>query len=174
MGETAGSHWRSTQPDAFTMRSVTLPLFALALAGLIAGCAAPLGGVPGANDRNNDPAETRLFAYAANLPACADPAVLNAVSSEFASREATYWNSGLTLGIFSRINEAGLRPWGKNYIPRRFCNAQVMLSDGKTRHVTYSVRDRLGFSTWTWDVDWCVTGLDRNKGYAPECAMARP
>jgi hypothetical protein len=160
------------------MRNAALPILALVMTGLVAGslagCGAPLGGVRGANDRNNDPAETRLFAYAGNLPACADSSVLGSLSSEFASRESTYWNSGLSVTGYDRITETALRPWGQNFIPRRFCTARAMMSDGKTRQVSYAVRDRLGFSTWSWDVDWCFTGLDRLKGYAPECTMARP
>ncbi len=150
------------------------PLMAGLLAGVLAGCTAPLGGVRGANDRNNDPAGMRLFAYAGNLPACGDASVLGAVTSEFASRETTYWNSGLSVTGYDRVKETALRPWGQNFIPRRYCTARAMMSDGKMRQVSYAVRDRLGFATITWEVDWCVTGLDRLKAYAPECTMARP
>jgi hypothetical protein len=156
------------------MRSAVNSLVVLVLAGLMAGCAASKGGISGTNDRNNDPAEMRVFAYAANLPSCSDTSVLGSVSSEFASRESTYWNSALSVTGYDRIKESALRPWGKNFIPRRYCTARAMMSDGKIRQVSYSVRDRLGLATLAWDVDWCVTGLDRHKGYAPECAMARP
>jgi hypothetical protein len=165
---------RSLEPDIDMMRKAALPILGLLMAGLVAGCAAPKGGVSGANDRNNDPAGTRLFAYAGNLPTCSDSSVLGSVTSEFASRESTYWNSGLSVTGYDRIKETALRPWGQNFIPRRFCTARAIMSDGKTRQVSYSVRDRLGFATITWDVDWCITGLDRHKGYAPECTMARP
>lgn len=150
------------------MRAPLLPLVACALALL---SVAPAGAK---DHRNSDPAERRYNPYTGRLPACADPAVIGEVTSEFAQREGDYWLSGLTIRSVDRINEGRYRPWGKDFIPRRFCEARVTLSNLRQARVSYSVREGLGLFGWTWEVNWCVQGLDRHKTYAPECHMARP
>lgn len=119
------------------------------------------------------PAENRYARYAATpLPACASGEVLSEVSGWFASREATYWGSGLSINGFDKVRETGLRPWGANFVPRRFCSARVHMSDGRLRHVNYFVRESIGLFGNSWEVIWCVTGLDRHKTYAPNCEQA--
>jgi hypothetical protein len=135
----------------------------------VAGAGSALGG-----PRNDDPAERRLIAYSANLPACHDGAVVSEITSEFARRESEFWNSSLAITAIDRVSEGGLRPWGRDFIPRRFCTARILLNNQKFATVSYSVREGLGLIGWTWDVNWCVTGIDRHKAYAPACLMARP
>ncbi|MCX7327079.1 MAG: hypothetical protein NTW00_02815, partial [Hyphomicrobiales bacterium] len=98
--------------------------------------------------------------------------VLGTVTSWFQSREATYWNSSLQIGGYDKVRERGLRPWGANFVPRRFCSARAHLSDGKVRHVNYFVRESIGMFGNTWEVIWCVVGLDRHRTYAPGCEQA--
>ncbi len=119
------------------------------------------------------PAERRIIGYAASpLPACASSEVLGYVSTWFSSREATYWGSGLQIGAFDHVKERGLRPWGANFVPRRFCSARAYLNDGRMRHVNYFVRESIGPIGNTWEVIWCVVGLDRHRTYAPACEQA--
>jgi hypothetical protein len=119
------------------------------------------------------PAENRHARYAAvPLPHCASSEVLSFVAGWFESREATYWNSHLRISGIDRIKETGLRPWGANYVPRRFCTARVHTSDGKLRHANYFVRESIGMFGNTWEVIWCVTGTDRHRTYAPGCEQA--
>lgn len=119
------------------------------------------------------PAENRHARYAASpLPHCAAPEVIGSVAGWFESRERIYWNTGLTISGFDRIRETGVRPWGPNYVPRRFCSARVHMSDGKLRHANYFVRESIGIFGNSWEVIWCVTGLDRHRTYAPGCEQA--
>ena len=93
---------------------------------------------------------------------------------EFQDKESTYWNSDLTITGYERIHETAFRPWQSDNIPRRYCSADVMLSDGKLRHVHYSIIEDGGFAGFSEGVEWCVTGLDRNWAYNPACKAARP
>ncbi|MGL4727470.1 MAG: hypothetical protein ACRCWO_01825 [Bosea sp. (in: a-proteobacteria)] len=124
--------------------------------------------------RSSNPAETRIIPYAGNLPACSSADVISHVTSQFGWREWEYWNSNLTIAAVDRVGEIGYRTWGRDFIPRRYCSARVLLSNQRYAKVDYAVRDRLGLFMMGWDVSWCVTGLDRHKSYAPECRMARP
>ncbi len=120
-----------------------------------------------------DRAEARIIAYDANLPTCDDPAVLGEITSWFNSREAKFWGP-LQIVAYDRVRPLAWRPWGDDFIPRRFCTGRVALNDGALRRVDYSVREKLGLFGLSWNVNWCVSGLDRHRSYAPDCKMARP
>lgn len=120
-----------------------------------------------------DRAEERIIPMYGNLPACEDPAVLSSLTSWFDSRESKFWGPLRALS-YDRIGEIGFRPWGDDFIPRRFCTARLLLNNGVYHRVDYSVRENLGLFGLTWNVNWCVAGLDRQRSYAPNCQMARP
>jgi hypothetical protein len=99
---------------------------------------------------------------------------LSTISSQFQQKESTFWNSSLTITGYGRIHETAFRPWQSDNIPRRYCSADVMTSDGKMRAVHYSIIEDGGFAGYGQGVEWCVTGLDRNWAYNPNCRAARP
>jgi hypothetical protein len=101
-------------------------------------------------------------------------AALGTITSQFQEKESTFWNSALQITAYGRITETAFRPWQSDNIPRRYCSADVMLSDGKQRTVHYSIIEDGGFAGMGQGVEWCVTGLDRNWAYNPECRSARP
>lgn len=136
------------------------------------GCVALLSSPVGASEIV--PSEKRVIPYSADLPLCGDPAVLAAITAKFAERESKFWGSGLELVEYSRITPLAWRPWGLDTIPRRYCYAKVLTSQGTYHRVDYSVREDLGFLGIGWGVEWCVLGLDRNLAYSPSCRMARP
>ena len=75
---------------------------------------------------------------------------------------------------FENIREVAFRPWADNTIPRRFCNARALTSDGKWRMVHYSIIEDGGMIGASWGVEWCVVGVDRNWANNPACRMAKP
>lgn len=120
-----------------------------------------------------DPAYNRP--YSGVLPVCEDTRVHGSIASSFAAREREYWNSGLKLASgFYAPHELGYRSWGRSFIPRRFCGATVATNDGVTRQVYWFVAEQQGAFTLGSGVEWCVTGVDRNYAYAPDCKMAKP
>ena len=82
---------------------------------------------------------------------------LGTISSQFQEKESTFWNSPLTITAYGRIHETAFRPWQSDNIPRRYCSADVMLSDGKLRAVHYSIVEDGGFAGFGQGVEWCVT-----------------
>jgi hypothetical protein len=99
---------------------------------------------------------------------------LSTITSQFREKESTYWNSALEITGYGPVQETAFRPWQSDNIPRRYCSAAVMLSDGKQRTVHYSIIEDGGFAGFGQGVQWCVTGLDRNWAYNPGCKAARP
>ncbi len=120
------------------------------------------------------PAERRDHDYEASIPPCDHPAVTADIMGDFETRESRFWNSSLRIVQFDRVRQLAWRPWGLDYIPRRFCSGTVLTSDGVKRRVDYSVREDLGTIGITWGTEWCVAGLDRHYSFSPDCRQARP
>jgi hypothetical protein len=134
-------------------------------------------------------AEDRVFAYDAQLPACDDPAVLGRIERRFNERESSVWKTNLTIKGFDRVRPTAFRPNGADLIPRRYCSARVVTSDGRHRQLSYYVVEDAGITGWhgslffgwvrfptpgSFGLEWCVQGLDRHRTYAQDCRMARP
>ena len=99
---------------------------------------------------------------------------LGTITTQFQEKENMYWNSRLRITAYGDIHEIAFRPWQSDNIPRRYCSADVMISDGKMRHVHYSIIEDGGFASLGQGVEWCVVGLDRNWAYNPACKAAAP
>jgi hypothetical protein len=124
--------------------------------------------------REINPAERRELHYRDKIPVCYDPLVLGEIAHRFATREDRFWNSALRIVSFENVREIAWKPWGLDFIPRRFCSGVVVVNDGYRRRIDFSVREDLSFIGASWGTDWCVVGLDRNYAYAPACKQARP
>jgi hypothetical protein len=112
--------------------------------------------------------------YSGDLPACDNGWALGTIQTRFAGKEFAFWNSRLGIVKFDAIRETANRPWASDTIPRRFCSARALLSDGIWRPVHYLIGEDLGLIGATWDVEWCVVGLDRNWANNPACRMMQP
>jgi hypothetical protein len=112
--------------------------------------------------------------YDGVMPACDAPWALATIAERFAQKESRFWNSNLQLVHFEHIRQTAYRPWANDTIPRRFCTAVVLVSDGIRRPVRYWIGEDTGMAGAFEGVEWCVVGLDRNWAYNPSCKMARP
>jgi hypothetical protein len=112
--------------------------------------------------------------YSGNLPPCDSGWALGTIRTRFGGKEFAFWNSRLGIVKFDDIHETANRPWAPDTIPRRFCTARALISDGIWRPVHYLIGEDLGMIGATWDVEWCVVGLDRNWASNPACRMMRP
>ncbi len=153
------------QKSNIGLRAGTCGLAAFLLAGTLASAvvARPLV-----------PAERRYFPYTGALPSCADPAVLERVSSQFGGVESEYWKSELKILSYDLIREVSYRGDGLDLIPRRYCKAKGIFNDGRVRPVSYNIGQELGFSSYGFGVELCVGGLDRELAYSPFCKMVLP
>jgi hypothetical protein len=159
--------------QSFVGKSVVRGVLMAALLHLVA--LLPLAALAGTLPHEHDaPAEDRYPPYTGVLPLCSDPDVLQDVSWSFAKRESEFWNSGLTIVGFEGTQEFGYRSNGLSYIPRRYCRAEAVFSDGARRKVVYNVGEALGFIGVGSGVTWCVEGLDRNHAFSPNCKAAGP
>jgi hypothetical protein len=112
--------------------------------------------------------------YDGVLPPCDERSALGEITSRFAQKEGRFWNSELTIVGFEQIRETAFRPWAPQAIPRRFCSAVALVSDGLKHPIHYSIAENSGMIGGGWGIEWCVVGLDRNWSYNPACKMAKP
>jgi hypothetical protein len=110
--------------------------------------------------------------YDGVLPPC--EAALDTIAWRFAQKEGRFWTSDLQILGFEQVRQTAFRPWAAGTIPRRFCSAMAMVSDGRRHPVHFWIGEDTGMIGMTWGVEWCVVGLDRNWAYNPRCKMARP
>lgn len=112
--------------------------------------------------------------YHGSLPACDNSIALTKIRLRFGQKEFNFWNSNLKIVDFDSVRETGNRPWASDTIPRRFCTARALLSDGVWRPVHYLIGEDFSMIGGYWDVEWCVVGVDRNWANNPSCRMMQP
>lgn len=113
--------------------------------------------------------------YDRDVPPCT--AFLDRITERFVEKEGKFWNSNLYITGITNVREIAFHPWAAGApqtIPRRYCTAQVAISDGKVRTMNYSIIEDGGFASIGADVEFCIVGLDRNWAFNPACKMARP
>lgn len=66
--------------------------------------------------------------YSGNVPACDTPGALSKIQRDFSTTESRFWNSKLTIDRIDHVREVAFRPWGEEYMPRRYCRAEVIVS----------------------------------------------
>lgn len=108
------------------------------------------------------------------VPLCTDAGPLEKISSRFAEKEATFWNSAMKIVHFDNIREIAWEPWASGTIPRRFCTASVAVSDGSRHKIAYSIIEDGGLIGATYGVEWCAKAFDRNWAYGGDCNAALP
>jgi hypothetical protein len=112
--------------------------------------------------------------YSAKVPLCEERGPLKTIESRFHTKEGKFWNSELKIIGFEKIQEVSWQPWAPGTIPRRFCSASVLVSDGRWRSMYYSITEDGGMIGVSYGVEFCVVGLDREWSYQPACLRAKP
>jgi hypothetical protein len=112
--------------------------------------------------------------YSAKVPLCEEREPLNMIRRRFGTKEGKFWNSDLKIAGFERIEEVAWQPWAPGTIPRRFCRAVAVVTDGVRRPMYYSIIEDGGMIGVGIGVDFCVVGLDREWAYQPDCLRAKP
>jgi hypothetical protein len=120
------------------------------------------------------PLERLVTGYHGYVPSCDSSWALGTISWRFGYKEWRFWGSSESLTQFGDVREIAYRPWGPNFVPRRYCSAKVRVSNLRDTTVYYSIIEKGGFAGVGYGVEWCVVGYDRNLAYAPNCRAARP
>jgi len=112
--------------------------------------------------------------YDREIPACDYPPALDRIIANFRTKEFRFWNSELRIIGIEDIRETAVLPWAAQSIPRRYCSGVALINDGSRHPMKYSIAEDTGMIGADWGVNFCVTDLDRNWAYNPECRAAGP
>jgi hypothetical protein len=112
--------------------------------------------------------------YDSNVPLCDEHGPLDKIVGRFSTKEGRFWNSDLAIVGFENIREIAWEPWSSGTMPRRYCTAAVLVSDGRRHKINYAIIEDGGWIGGSYGVEWCVVGLDRDWAYNPSCRAARP
>jgi hypothetical protein len=112
--------------------------------------------------------------YSRDIPSCDYPAALDRIIADFRTKEFRFWNSELRIVGLENIREINAMPWAAQSIPRRFCSGTAVINDGVRHPIYYSIAEDTGVVGMSWGVNFCVSGLDRNSAYGPDCRAAQP
>lgn len=122
------------------------------------------------------PAEYRTLPFSAKIPGCQDIRVIERITGDFyAGAQDAGLTNLLIKGVYA-IKKVGWRNWGQEFVPRRFCKAEVILSDHRRKTMHYTIYQTAATLFRNWDVSYCVENLFRYKTYeeVSACATAKP
>lgn len=108
---------------------------------------------------------------------CADPKMLGKIRSRFAHQARhVHHRGGLAITDFVDIHQHRYHPQDPHWdrpIPRRYCHATALLSDGGHRKIWYLIEGGAGFASIGSNVEFCVAGFDRWNVYNSACRILR-
>lgn len=113
------------------------------------------------------------FSSEKRLPDCTAASVTSAVAGSIARANREYYG-GRTILSVDEINEVAYRQNGISPVARRYCRGKASLSDGSLQSVHYMVEEHAGFVGFSWNVEACLSPLDKWRVYGAHCSTVRP
>ncbi|WP_417686418.1 cytoplasmic protein [Roseibium sp.] len=107
------------------------------------------------------------------LPECTSESVQSAVAGTLARAQISYAD-GRTITAIDRITEVAYRENGISPLARRYCRGTATLTDGTSRTVHYRLEEHAGFVGVRWNVEACLSPLDKWHVYGAYCSTVRP
>lgn len=120
----------------------------------------------------------RFFGRGA-IPKCDDPRVLSKIQGKFYWADKNTWsdiahrNQAVGIDQIRHIKQRYRLDHTKSMITHRHCNARAHLTSGKDSRLYYMIRERMGFASLSWKVEFCISGYDRWRVYGSNCSSLR-
>jgi len=115
---------------------------------------------------------SQAFFSKEKFPVCASEKVIERVIKRFNKTEEIYWeHRGLVLNTVSNPHLHSKNPFPDSTINRRYCHGDAVFENGKKRRIHYLIEEGAGFSGYTWNVEYCIHGLDPWKYHDGRCRV---
>ena len=113
----------------------------------------------------------------ASFPQCDDPGVTGKIIKRFNWAEKHTWQRGFTLDEITSTRERVTHSETINahideeepLVARRYCRGHAQLSDGRHPTVLYLIEGGQGFAGTSYNVEFCINGLDPWRVYDGHC-----
>ncbi|MDR3496528.1 MAG: hypothetical protein P4L82_18160 [Ancalomicrobiaceae bacterium] len=108
-----------------------------------------------------------------SVPKCEEGIVLDTIRSKFGTADAAILHRGLAIATVDRIHQAYEGQNDPSPVYRRYCEARAELNDGKHTALYYLVEQDAGFVGVTWNVEYCMIGLEPWRVHDGRCHTVR-
>lgn len=106
------------------------------------------------------------------FPACQSEKVLKKIAKRFNKTEKIYWEDrGLVLDAVINPHLHNDNAFPESSINRRYCHGDAVFINGKQRRIHFLIEEGAGFAGFTWNVEYCIHGLDPHKYYDGRCRV---
>lgn len=106
------------------------------------------------------------------FPLCESDKVLQKLVKRFNKTEKVYWSSrSLVLSNIDNAHQHSVNPFPDSPVNRRYCHGDAVFDNGKKRRVHFLIEEGAGFAGFTWNVEYCIHGLDPWKYYDGYCRV---
>lgn len=110
-------------------------------------------------------------------PECHDEKMLKRIMKRFRNQaREVHHNEGLEIVGIHEIEQNRYLPQDAHKsrpIARRYCQGHVHLSDGKQRTIWFLIEGGAGFASYSDNVEFCISGMDRWNVYNSACRVLR-
>ncbi|MFD0915660.1 hypothetical protein ACFQ14_04510 [Pseudahrensia aquimaris] len=115
--------------------------------------------------------EPHIQPHLQSFPHCDDPKVLKQIVEKFNWAEDNTWHRGFVLDGLEHTRERQVHDSDHTAIPRRYCRAHALLSNGKHPTMLYLIEGGQGFAGTGFNVEFCINGLDPWRVYDGSCRV---
>lgn len=106
------------------------------------------------------------------FPVCTSEKVINRIVKRFNKTEGIYWEGrGLVLNTVTKPHLHSTNPFPESPINRRYCHGDAIFENGKKRRIHFLIEEGAGFAGYTWNVEYCIHGLDPWKYHDGRCRV---
>lgn len=106
------------------------------------------------------------------FPACSSEKVTERILKRFNKTEGIYWeHRGLVLNAVTNPHLHNDNAFPASTINRRYCHGDAVFENGKKRRIHFLIEEGAGFAGYTWNVEYCIHGLDPWKYYDGYCRV---
>ncbi len=106
------------------------------------------------------------------FPACSSPDVVERILKRFNKTEEIYWEKRrLVLTTVKNRHIHSENPFKESQINRRYCHGDAVFENGKKRRIHFLIEEGAGFAGYTWNVEYCIHGLDPWKYHDSYCRV---
>lgn len=106
------------------------------------------------------------------FPACTSEKVIERLVKRFNKTEEIYWQGrNLVLNTVRNPHLHNGNAFPASSINRRYCHGDAIFENGKKRRIHYLIEEGAGFASYTWNVEYCIHGLDPWKYHDGRCRV---
>ncbi len=106
-----------------------------------------------------------------SFPDCHDERVLTKIIKRFNWAEDNTFQRGFYLDFIERTRERVVQ--SSTQIPRRYCRGHARLTNGRHPTVFYLIEGGQGFAGNSFNVEFCLNGLDPMREHDGSCRVLR-